>query len=377
MLHGRFWERGIVAFLITILLGLIILSFRNYRALEQFNDVYALDGGIWNPTQIEREWLRLRGVVERLSLADPTAVEEYPVTRDVALSRVPIMRDSIDRFDTLLTTKDKILLSAVEQGVTQFQQQAPTDVPDPAEAEALLPLINTILQDSRALVNERRDSVQRASIDRRESIDELRFLLIGMSVALLVVLPGIVWLTRRRLDTSLQYAYTTLKERSTELEQSQTQLAASNTAFQQQNQDLEQTLAQLQTTIEERSRLETTVQRLRFPIIPVIEGAVVLPLVGRLNEERMQLATERILEYVEQHRVRYVLFDLTGVSSIEEQTAHQFQQLVRASTLLGVQPVLVGVSPMMAEELVHVQFDSSNTMLFPSLQQAVMWVLRS
>ena len=93
----------------------------------------------------------------------------------------------------------------------------------------------------------------------------------------------LLWLTRRALSTDLAAAYAEARQRAAELEVSQTRLAAANGELEQQNRRVRQALAELEATMQARAELEATVQHLSFPVIPVLEGVLVLPLIGSLD----------------------------------------------------------------------------------------------
>ncbi len=225
--------------------------------------------------------------------------------------------------------------------------------------------------NSRTMVNERRQIVDRASQFQRQSLERLRITLLFILGGIIVQVPIFFLLSRRRFDTTLQKAYTTLQERSTSLEQSQHELASSHTLAQQQNEALQQTLADLEKSVAERSALETTVQRMQFPIIPLRNRMAIMPVIGNLSVERIKIAADSAGHYVEVKRIKILLFDITGVSAIDRAAAASLQQLLQMLRLLGCEPVLVGVTPEVAEELVHTGLAQHSLQTYANLQQAI------
>ncbi len=110
---------------------------------------------------------------------------------------------------------------------------------------------------------------------------------------------------------------------------------------------------QLQASLSAQQQLNAVVAQLSVPIIPVEQDVLVLPLVGRLDGERMGLVSDQVLHAITHKRTRAMLFDLTGVPIIDQDTAHRLVQMLNAVRLVGVQPIIVGINPEVAESLVH------------------------
>ena len=125
-----------------------------------------------------------------------------------------------------------------------------------------------------------------------------------------------------------------------------------------------------------RAQLESTVQHLAFPIIPVIEGILVLPLIGTLDLARLAEAGMRFYEAILREQASVAIIDITGVPAMDPNIARELLRITRATTLLGCQPMLVGITPAAAEELVHLGFRTDNLPTQSTLQQAVALALR-
>lgn len=145
--------------------------------------------------------------------------------------------------------------------------------------------------------------------------------------------------------------------------------------------ELEQALTRMRTQANEQARLldETTRQRqqiraLSVPILPVSTQALVLPLVGTLDAERLETLRQRTLTAVEQRRARYVLLDLTGVEFLDQQGANELIGITRATRLLGARPILIGIRPEVAETLVTLQVDPGDLTSMRDLATALTWI---
>ncbi len=123
---------------------------------------------------------------------------------------------------------------------------------------------------------------------------------------------------------------------------------------------------------EERTRqLADDLLSLSTPCIPIADGVVILPLIGRFDQVRGQHALATLLHYVTQHRVRAVLLDLTGLLTADTWVTQMIGQIVSAVGLLGAMLFLSGIRGKLAKELVQTGQSLSSVPTFATLQQGV------
>jgi anti-anti-sigma factor len=103
------------------------------------------------------------------------------------------------------------------------------------------------------------------------------------------------------------------------------------------------------------------------PVVQVWEGIVLVPLIGTLDSQRTQQLMERVLNRVTETNSPVALLDITGVPSIDTQTAQHLIETIAAVRLLGAEVVLTGVRPSIAQTLVHLGIDLSNVTTRSSL----------
>nr|WP_286180767.1 STAS domain-containing protein [Bacillus sp. ISL-37] len=109
-------------------------------------------------------------------------------------------------------------------------------------------------------------------------------------------------------------------------------------------------IQQLESLVAEKTRmLQDLVKELSSPLIPVLDGIVVVPLIGRYDEERAEDLIMNTLNNLPKYQARYVLLDLTGLNKeISPYTAELIEKLGSAARLLGVEVILVGISAELA-----------------------------
>jgi rsbT co-antagonist protein RsbR len=110
---------------------------------------------------------------------------------------------------------------------------------------------------------------------------------------------------------------------------------------------------------------------LSTPIIPIADGILVLPLLGRLDPRRAQHMLEVVLTGITQLQADIVLVDVTGVLEIDTAGAHALLQIARAAHLLGAQVLLVGISSEMAQSIVQLGVELAGLRTYANLQSGI------
>jgi PAS domain S-box-containing protein len=120
---------------------------------------------------------------------------------------------------------------------------------------------------------------------------------------------------------------------------------------------------------EEKIRRQTQeiLEMAAVPVVQVWEGIVMVPLIGTLDSQRTQQLMERVLNRVTETNSPVALIDITGVPSIDTQTAQHLIETTAAVRLLGADVVLTGVRPAIAQTLVHLGVDLSTVTTRSSL----------
>jgi rsbT co-antagonist protein RsbR len=137
----------------------------------------------------------------------------------------------------------------------------------------------------------------------------------------------------------------------------------------------DQTIEQLQEASATQAQLREAIQELSTPIIPVYNGVLVLPLVGRIDNARAQNITEGLLEAIAREQAELVLLDITGVAVVDTGVANHLMQTARAASLLGSEVVLVGISAEVAQTLVQLGLDLGRLTTLSNLQSGIEYAL--
>ncbi len=137
-----------------------------------------------------------------------------------------------------------------------------------------------------------------------------------------------------------------------ELERERAEVRHQNALLAERAAELEQTLQQLREETAAREQLSATVRQLSVPIMPVMEGVLVAPLVGEIDAERARLLQQRLLDRIVAERARVAILDITGVPVVDAQISTWLVQATTAARLLGARCILVGINPEVSQALV-------------------------
>lgn len=202
---------------------------------------------------------------------------------------------------------------------------------------------------------------------------------LSASIASFIMTTTIVGVFLDRFGNTLRTALQTSLVREKELEQIRSEqadtIAARTASLQDALKAVELREASLSKTLDELRASQAAVRELSAPVVPVLRGVLVAPLIGALDSERARELTENVLNAVMQQQARYVIFDITGVPVVDTQVAQVLLQTTAAAQLLGAKVLLVGIRPEVAQTIISLGLDLGTLTTYPDLQEAIEWLL--
>ena len=113
------------------------------------------------------------------------------------------------------------------------------------------------------------------------------------------------------------------------------------------------------------------IQEMSTPVIKVWDGIVIAPLIGTMDSQRTHLFMENFLDSIVKNNAEIAIVDITGVPTIDTQTAQHLIESITASQLLGTKMILTGIRPSIAQTLVHLGIDLSDVLTMSSLSDGL------
>jgi anti-anti-sigma regulatory factor/PAS domain-containing protein len=123
-------------------------------------------------------------------------------------------------------------------------------------------------------------------------------------------------------------------------------------------------------------RQSATIRALATPIIQVWDEVLCLPVIGTVDSARTADMMQGLLDAIVREQARYAIVDLTGVEVVDTSTADHLIQLFRAAKVLGVDGVLCGIRPAVAQTVVALGLELASVRTTRSLRDALKWCIR-
>ncbi|WP_059173283.1 STAS domain-containing protein [Bacillus sp. FJAT-27445] len=138
-------------------------------------------------------------------------------------------------------------------------------------------------------------------------------------------------------------------------------------------------IRELELLVEEKTKdLQDLVKEISSPIIPVLEGIVVVPLIGKYDESRSENLLVKTLFNLPKHNANYLILDLTGLDHNHDMGEYGFdfiQKLGSAASLVGIETILVGISAELGALVTHSQINLSKFQCYQTLQYGIYYAL--
>jgi rsbT co-antagonist protein RsbR len=101
------------------------------------------------------------------------------------------------------------------------------------------------------------------------------------------------------------------------------------------------------------SRQQSEMLELSTPVVKLWDGVLALPLIGTLDSNRTQVVMETLLQRVVETSSEIVIIDITGVPTVDTLVAQHLIKTISAARLMGVECIISGIRPQIAQTIVH------------------------
>jgi PAS domain S-box-containing protein len=136
------------------------------------------------------------------------------------------------------------------------------------------------------------------------------------------------------------------------------------------------------TDIEEQKLIEATLARINreraqmleevsTPVVPVWRDVLALPIIGSLDTERMNRATQAALNEVVRTGARACIIDITGARVVDSHAIANLSNLVTSLKLIGAEAIVTGVTAQAAQSLVGLGVDFTSMRTYRTLAEAL------
>ena len=116
---------------------------------------------------------------------------------------------------------------------------------------------------------------------------------------------------------------------------------------------------------------QEAIRELSTPVLTIMDGLLLLPVVGVIDSHRARQMTDQLLQAIHRNRAKVVVIDITGVAAVDSMVANHLIQAVEAAGLLGSAAIVTGLSADVAQTVVKIGVDLSRLRTVGDLQGGV------
>lgn len=96
-----------------------------------------------------------------------------------------------------------------------------------------------------------------------------------------------------------------------------------------------------------------TVVSMPTPVTILWDNILMLPVVGIVDSKRAQEIMETILAKILETEAKFIILDILGTVNIDSAVANHLIKITKATKLMGCDCIITGISPSIAQTLVH------------------------
>lgn len=140
--------------------------------------------------------------------------------------------------------------------------------------------------------------------------------------------------------------------------------------------DLQEKLKKIQEQQKTIVQQQEDLMELSSPVSKVWDNILILPVIGTLDSQRTQIMMENLLQKIVDTGCTMAILDITGVPTVDTQVANHLLKTVTSARLLGADCIISGISPAIAQTIVHLGIDLSIIRTKATLQDAMIYAMK-
>ncbi|MES9771231.1 STAS domain-containing protein [Priestia megaterium] len=118
-------------------------------------------------------------------------------------------------------------------------------------------------------------------------------------------------------------------------------------------------------------RAYAALEELSVPIVPLTPGVAVMPIIGEIDTHRSTLIMQTGLDKSAHMELSHLILDISGVQIVDTMIVNNLFNLVQALRLLGIETILTGIRPEIAQTSVRLGIDFRKINTKATLEQAL------
>ena len=113
------------------------------------------------------------------------------------------------------------------------------------------------------------------------------------------------------------------------------------------------------------------------PVNIVWEGILLVPIFGIIDSKKAQSIMETMLTKILDTESKTIILDILGVAAMDSAIANHILKISKATKLMGCECIVSGISPSIAQTLVHLGVDLGQVVTRATLKDALQFAFKS
>ncbi|SFJ87081.1 PAS domain S-box-containing protein [Halobacillus dabanensis] len=127
-------------------------------------------------------------------------------------------------------------------------------------------------------------------------------------------------------------------------------------------------------TEKKQKEMTKQINELSATVVPILNEIAVLPLVGKIDEEKARSLLEMVPEKVQNQNISRLIIDFSGVYTIDNVVIDNLFKINNVLSLLGVRPILTGLRPELSIAATNLNTDLSSIPTFATVKDALSYL---
>lgn len=116
---------------------------------------------------------------------------------------------------------------------------------------------------------------------------------------------------------------------------------------------------------------EQLISEMATPVIILWQDILGIPIIGTVDSKRAQQIMEAILNKILATESKVIILDILGVPTVDSAVANHILKIARAAKLMGCDCIISGMSPEVAQTLVHLGINVGDIITTTTLKDAL------
>lgn len=120
-------------------------------------------------------------------------------------------------------------------------------------------------------------------------------------------------------------------------------------------------------------QLKQRVNEVSTPIVPVLDGISIIPLVGTIDSDKAQILLDTLPAKLKlEEDTKHIIIDFSGIYNLDEIAIDFLVKINSIMRLLGISPILTGIRPELAQIAIKFGEDLHSLKTMSSVKQALL-----